>query len=408
MFGVGGLGQASSSSATGVGVAAVVIIGIVVALVVVAVLSKKRSGGSNGGGAVTCYPPSLGAVIAAGIDSQQNIQSAPLPQRCTTTTDPTTGLPVKQVCDGFEQDWYNLASGSSDPRYLSVATPSSGPGGRPVPPGGWPVLLYLDLMDSTGHYGPSALGGVRETWPTDPKTMRGWDVISSLLKMILDTGIAVVCTTLSKSGTYAYVPDTGLGYSFTCDSSSVANGCYNGGNNPDSPYLSSVLSFIGQQQQQSPSLNANRVALMGYSVSAQEVSSLLEHWPADAFDPKAVVLLAGGSLYCYAYPGISATSPLPDAFKPCDKDPAKRGCCPHSITEPRFDLTPGAASPPTLVVQQTDDFYADPMAARKYFETRKAHGNGPVCLTEFNGSDHGPALSQQGVIISFLRHYLGV
>lgn len=331
-------------------------------------------------------------------------QSAALPQ-CSVSD-----FPNPQVCDSFTQYWINFSSDKAAPRYASVAIPSQ----KTQPKEGWPVVVYFDFMLGDGHYSPSDRGGLQEQWQTDPNKMNTSDVIFSILQNLVNLGIAVICTSNHLSDTYYYVPD-GLGYSFTCDALHEENGCYNHGDNPDSEYFSKIFELI--RAASNPALPPStefcydKVALLGYSVGAQTISNLLQQWPQlktssgkSYPDLKAAVLIAGGSMYCYAYPS-ELTEPY-SQFMPC-KDIVHLGCCPSNITEPRFD-SGSDNPPPILLVQQTQDVYADPLATTKYYNTRQASkgDSTSTCLLLQEGQGHGPGLCQQDAILQFITHFL--
>jgi hypothetical protein len=150
---------------------------------------------------------------------------------------------------------------------------------------------------------------------------------------------------------------------------------------------------------------AKGIGVIGYSVGAQFVSAMLEFsrdWQ-DFPTISAAVIVAGGSLYCYAYEGDpSRTKNLPSLFYPCiSPRPNCCGCCPVGLAERTTSKVP------TLLVQSLQDAYADPQAAAKYMAAvQTTHPHRPVCMSYDEGSRHGVTDCQVNQIIAFLRHHL--
>ena len=142
-------------------------------------------------------------------------------------------------------------------------------------------------------------------------------------------------------------------------------------NNPDQQYLEKLFNLIYKNAFPAPLNNLkvsyDDLALFGYSVGAGAVSRYINEFPLMKTKPdnynfpliKSAVMVAGGSLYCYSA-----------IFSPCfDTNVNIRGCCPSTLSEPNFDngVIPWSQHPPVIIIQSSDDSYADPMAGTYYY-----------------------------------------
>ncbi len=293
---------------------------------------------------------------------------------CAWTACPRAALPPPGP---YTQTWYDLGGLQ---RLCAVATPQGSP-----PPAGWPVVLYLSLMLPDGTFGnPRYRGGLHP----DP----GGDPFQLLWRGLLASGCAVVFLSSSAPDSYFYAPSAAEaregGYAYACDPKDPSALCYAGGANPDAPALRTLATRLAGWQ-----LDPGRLAVVGYSVGAQMASRLLTSGAELGLRPRAAVLIAGGSLYCYAY-----GSALPGPFLGC-VDP-NRGCCPEGLTEPGT----GSGAPPVLLVQSREDDNADPRAASLYYAAAAAQGR-RVCRLEVPGTLHYlPSCAAPSVLGFLLQH----
>jgi hypothetical protein len=174
-------------------------------------------------------------------------------------------------------------------------------------------------------------------------------------------------------------------------------------------------------------LNHRRLAIVGYSVSAQMVSRCYNNFPSlrtPAGRPfpriRAGILIGGGSMHCYEYLASpqevqriqrQGAAALPSDFRPCNpavaKHPLRLGCCPHDRTEDVYDnrSIPWAAHPATLLLQSHDDDQATTGASQYYFNVMKARGATAAKIVAA-GIVHGLVESQVGPAASFLREFV--
>ena len=281
----------------------------------------------------------------------------------------------------FAEDAWNESNIKlSNNREMWIATPKG-----ISPQGGWSVLWYAQ---PDGDYGM-----------TQDMVANGSNLNEALRRAmigVVNHEIAIVFIAPANTGTgentWASYTD---GYGYTCERGS--NYCWNRGQNRDAPYLKESLAKARDPKY---NLNLNSVVLMGYSSGAGMASLILEKQEEISFPQiSALILIAGGSHFCYAY----GSGSLPSQFVPCHDE--NKGCCPRNITEFRFDRpTPATMHPPTLLCQAKNDFYADVNASIFYFEKLKSD-NQPAALITAEGSQHGLAPCQIESLITFVRYF---
>ena len=282
---------------------------------------------------------------------------------------------------------------------------------------GWPFLIYFDFMSPTGlaqlwqGFPSDFTAGVSEERPKIGLDGDAWYYLQTVFHGCLSKGIAVVCLSQAAPDTLRYMPSSSeakaVGYDFICDDSDHM--CWTR-ENVDKTYMNEVITFLkrGLTAAGGPnvSFDISRMSCMGYSVGAQMASRLLESYvdilPEGALI-KSVVLVAGGSLFCYSYEDPDR---LPPVFSPCAfAEDVNRGCCPNDITEPRY-LRSGAGKPPVLLLQAKDDHYADTAAAAKYIRAVQKVGGSSACWVSYQGSLHGAYPAQAGVTVAFIINTL--
>ena len=131
-------------------------------------------------------------------------------------------------------------------------------------------------------------------------------------------------------------------------------------------------------------LDPSRMAVFGYSVSAQMVSRLFESFPDQKI--QGAVMLGGGNLSCYTLDSST---------------------CPTGVTEPSYDsgIKDFQDHPPTLLVQTKNDWFADPNASIDYYNTLKSNG-APAALVTTDGKRHGLCPCGVDPVINFLEAVL--
>jgi dienelactone hydrolase len=245
--------------------------------------------------------------------------------------------------------------------------------------------------------------GVSEATPPAGAYTETWTYLQIIFHTLLQHGVAIVSTSESAFDTLYYGPSSEearrAGYSFECKN--PTDTCWTE-DNVDKEYYTTLLQTL-RDASDVPRCNLNRCVLMGYSVGAQMASRWLEAM-TPSLTPRGVVMVAGGSLYCYEY----RRTELPDIFKPC-ADPDKLGCCPVGITEPRYikGEEDGRHVPPVLLVQNINDPDADPFASSKYFEAAKKQRR-DACLLRGNGDEHGAVSCQASPTVAFVLNALDI
>jgi len=180
-------------------------------------------------------------------------------------------------------------------------------------------------------------------------------------------------------------------------------------NNPDQQYLERLFNVIYKNTFPSPinnlKLSYNDIALFGLSVGTGAVSRYINEFPILQTKPdmykfpliKSVVMVAGGSLYCYS-----------KIFSPCfDTNTTQRGCCPSDKSEPNFDngVIPWSKHPPVILIQSVDDSYADPMATT-YYHNIMIKNNVPSKKVLDDTVIHGISSENQvNAIIDWVKQY---
>lgn len=279
-----------------------------------------------------------------------------------------------------------------------------------------PLVVYLMFNNADGStqwVTKTPRGGIlndqrvepEEPWRHNQKTLM--HTLSALAR----SGCAVVMTSMVAVDTLYYLPDASR-YNQRCK-----DFCWQDGANVDGEYFSELwrvlrsgdlLSRLGVLGVQ---IDCDRAALIGYSVGAQMASTMLDAslrpqnkqlWPRFA----CIVLVGGGSMYCYAYADCCDEQlPPPARFGACASWGV--GCCPASWTESVFDdgLLPYSTHPPTLLLQYDQDPGADVDASWKYVSAL-ASGQAPGCIYTQKGAVHGLPSCAADATVAFVSQYL--
>lgn len=224
--------------------------------------------------------------------------------------------------------------------------------------------ISSDWWCGTEQY--QGLGGIiSDEWCTSDKQYR-MKAQMNLFKRFIKEDYIIVHLSLTYEDVYYNQP-------LYKDSTDVKKPCNKiwYPNNPDQQYLERLFNVIYKNTFPSPinnlKLSYNDISLFGLSVGAGAVSRYINEFPFLQTKPdmykfpliKSVVMVAGGSLYCYS-----------KVFSPCfDTNVSQRGCCPSDLSEPNFDngVIPWSKHPPVILIQSVDDSYADPMASTYYY-----------------------------------------
>lgn len=304
----------------------------------------------------------------------------------------------------------------------------------PKPRDGYPYVLYFSFMkyDGTSSQTSPKVPGIYNLDAAAPCTKPGkcngettiW--VQFLLQLLLNSGVAVVMTTMVADDSYFYV---------SCDKEDSKdldnpyNICWNG-YNPDKLYLQKLFGHIQDGTavpNVSNALSYEQCGLLGYSVGAQMVSRCYNEFPFMKTLPgrkrfpriSAGVMVSGGSMHCYEYCNGDKKSRLrgpdgklcqrqPKTYEPC-YDPSGLGCCPRNMTEPNYDngTLPWSQHPPTLLAQTENDSYADPNASMYYYDVLQRHGVVSELVTGL-GSNHNLFPAAVIPALDFFEKHLGV
>lgn len=369
--------------------------------------------------------------------------------------------PQVQVGDDYVQVWSyfdggggHLPTKNSDPdagklpgtnkRSVAIAHPAGDP-----PAAGWPFVFMFEFMTEDGMSvgwtdgGNEMQGGVAEVQMgggliVDDAASGAWSFVL-YKRHLVRAGYALVM--LSE-----LMYDTEM--NLTCgDTTDVQSACWNRGENVDADALRRLFDRIrtnssalwaaewGRLGRGKQRLDYGRCAVAGYSVGAATAARLCDEFPrlrtlSGAPFPKirAAVLLAGGSFFCYDYPGGEHDGPkkVPAAFYPCGAPDI--GCCPTHCANINFagGRPPWGQYPPTLLLQSEQDVYASWEATSKLFALLVGKGvptYRAVAPTLPPNREKGPPGSGEGsppgargrhgiyacqipVVLGFLRAYL--
>lgn len=289
-----------------------------------------------------------------------------------------------QKCTNYTQYTVQVSNNMGEPRVAFFAVPNVQP-----PTLGFPFVLVFGVTQestSAGGVQPDAAG-----------------LEQNMMMSLLANGIAVVITTASRYDVWNYAPDGEPFYSYYCNEASSLGFCWQEGDNPDAVYLSELLNYIYGPAQPAElyfSLNTTQMGVLGFHVGCAMASRAINSFPSFRSSRQfsfpaitAVVMLHGGSMYCYAYEPFTDPPSIP--FSNCDYAPVKKysqyGCCPSGMTETIYavGIQPYDQHPPTLLVNDdTPEMQTgDKLAAMKYYSTLTSNKVPGQCLVTYDSTE---------------------
>jgi len=250
----------------------------------------------------------------------------------------------------------------------------------------------------------------------------GLPFLMKFFKDLVNNDVIIIHTSMISEDIYLYIdcdkkdkpikPDnTTSYYNNLCWYKKDKN---NNKNNPDLNYLQNLFDHI-YSEDFPVKLNYNNMGLIGYSVSAQAVSRYINEFPflktikGHKF-PKinCAVMIAGGSYFCY---DDKFQSTHIKQYKDCTSiKEGNVGCCPNNITEENYSngKLKWKNHPPVLLIQQSQDWYADPNASIFYEKIMK---NNYVLVKRIssNSDIHGlSSYKQSDSATQFILKYLNI
>jgi len=327
-----------------------------------------------------------------------------------------------QISDIYKQYWTTIDGGMdnmppigkvpNNKRAIAVTVPNT-----KQPDGGWPYVLSWQFMKTNGigtaWNNREVIGGIAEIQtdkknnsiaPLDDDITSGLASYMLMLKHIVASGFVLV--NISE-----LLPDTE--FWSECTSDKVNDACWNNGKNPDADAMKVLFEKIHKNNLiPDINFNYNRMAALGYSTGAQQISRMINNFPfmktsSGVLFPKISlgIMIAGGSYWCYNY-----NDSIPKNYKPCaDTDV---GCCPNNKTEDNYDTGKLKNHPPVLLLQGEQDVWAAWEASYNYFNILSARGDpvyrviGPMIYPKHNRGRHGVYGCQIPAIIALLRFYV--
>jgi hypothetical protein len=313
-----------------------------------------------------------------------NIQYSDLYTQYWTTIDggnnnmptPTKDTPA---CSG---DTDGVCLPNNNVRAIAVTVPKT-----QMPQGGYPYVLSWQFMNRDGYgmgWKQYVIGGIAEM-DLDGEAL-GDDAGSGLasymlmLKYIVSAGYVLVNISELVYDTEFWM-DCG-----NSSNNSVDQMCWNNGHNVDADAMRVLFDKIKNNNLitdiNNLKLNYDNMAVLGYSVGAQQVSRMINNFPFMKISSglnfptiKLGIMIGGGSYWCYNYDGKgNMTGPIPDNFKPCNSPP-NIGCCPRDISETNYDNGKLQNHPPVLLLQGVNDRYAAWEASSNYFNILSSRGD---------------------------------
>jgi len=257
----------------------------------------------------------------------------------------------------------------------------------------------------TGYGGYIPLNNETKLWYTKGQ-QTGFNYLMSLMKNLVNNYCIIIQLSMTEKDNY-YFSECHKG-----TKPDINKYCWSP-NNPDLNYFKHLFDYI-KTNKFPIKLNYSKMSFLGYSVGAQAVSRYINEFPllktiSGLKFPKitSAVLIAGGSYFCYdSY--LYNTKPFKNCIDQISlKNPDEgRGCCPDNIIEQNFHdgKFKWSEHPPVLLVQQSNDFFADPNASIFYFNIMSKN-NAPVLRISDNSDTHGiNSFQQSNQIFNFISN----
>lgn len=256
------------------------------------------------------------------------------------------------------------------------------------------IISGTDMYDGWGGYIP--YNSITKPWYENGQ-LTGLNYLMNLYKKLVNDNIVIIQLSMTEADSYYYANCTKAE-----QKDYASNLCWNIKNNPDLNYLQNLFDVI-KNEKFPIKLEYSNVGFIGYSVGAQAVSRYINEFPflktiKNVSFPKIkfAVLIGGGSYFCYPS----------DTSGPNFKDCINRniGCCPNNIIEQNYHdgKLKWIEHPPVLLVQQSNDFFADPNASIFYFNIMSKN-NAPVLRISDYSNTHGiNSFEQSDKILNFI------
>ena len=256
------------------------------------------------------------------------------------------------------------------------------------------IINGTNMYEGWGGYIP--YNSMTKPWYENGQ-LTGFNYLMNLYKKLVNNDIVIIQLSMTEADSYYYANCTKEE-----QKDYKSNLCWIVNNNPDLNYLQNLFDII-KNEKFPIKLEYSNMGLIGYSVGAQAVSRYINEFPflktvkhVSFPKIKLAVLIAGGSYFCYPN----------DTSGPNFKNCINRniGCCPDNIIEQNFHdgRLKWSDHPPVLLVQQSNDFFADPNASIFYFNIMSKN-NAPVLRISDNSDTHGiNSFSQSNKILNFI------
>jgi len=249
------------------------------------------------------------------------------------------------------------------------------------------------------------------------KSKNGWaygfDKYQKYLHSQLQEGVAILSLTECDYDYGAYLPGKDPKDNNDCTM------YWNNEDNSDARYLKELFknlycnNFVDENCHKL-NIDYDNMSVLGYSVGAQMVSRVYNNFPtmktnADSSGQlfnfpkiKFGIMIGGGTLFCYS------------------EKKNNYNLCPENKTEPIYDnnIVKYDKHPYTLLIQSTKDSFADPLAAKKYYNSfpinlrgnkNKYSKNEKVYKTYSDSTIHGISSDiQVNDMIKFSKYYFNL
>lgn len=320
----------------------------------------------------------------------------------------------------------DIWKGNTNNRTVFIATPK-----KKRPENGWPYLIYLQFINQEGKLEWVGLqnydGGVMVSKTVlrllEEKSDTNFFNIQTVLRGAVNQGKKVICIGDFRDDYRFYGQCDYLTGTLSADDI-INNLCWNNGDNPDVNIFNKLFDDL-KTGVYPFDVDYNNMGVFGYSVGGQMISRIINSFPTMTTDNgnnypnkiKYAIMLGGGSHRCYDYPDINNPPTTPINYIPCDNKSIQ--CCPLDYTEDIYNGTNVANRPPVLLLQTSNDKFADVNASTYYYNTVKNRldvagiTNNIIYKNQYpnsdpkiiNGTLHGMVDEQVNVAIDFLKRF---